>query len=130
MVSSEFHEAVAYVLLCVGRQDLTLKSTQEEALIHLYDCQDVFVWFPTGYGKSSCYQLLPFMFDFKLKQTSSHRTERSVMLVLSPLVSLMVDQVTGLQKRGVSASILSGNKGGQFPASYYIANRVRIYNYM
>ena len=53
----------------------------------------MFAWFPTGYGKSLCYQLLPFMYDFKLKRTSVRRTERSVVLVLSPLVSLMVDQV-------------------------------------
>ena len=32
-------------------------------------------------------------------------------LVLSPFVSLMVDQVRSLRKRGVSAAILSGNKG-------------------
>ena len=130
MASSEFREVVAYALSCVGRHDLTLKPKQEEALIHLYDGRDVFAWFPTGYGKSLCYQLLPFMFDFKLKRTSSRRSERSVVLVLSPLVSLMVDQVAGLKKRGVSAAILSGNKGGQFAASYYIANRVRIYSYL
>ena len=114
MGSAEFREAIAYALSWVGRQDLTLKPKQEEALVHLYDGRDVFAWFPTGYGKSLCYQLLPFMFDFKLKRTNSRRTERSVVLVLSPLVSLMVDQVAGLQKRGVSAAILSGNKGGQY----------------
>ena len=32
-------------------------------------------------------------------------------LVVSPLVSLMIDQVESLRKRGVSAAILSGNEG-------------------
>ena len=96
MASAELCEALAYALSCVGRQDLTLKPKQEEALLHLYDGQDVFAWFPTGYGKSLCYQLLPFMYDFKLKRTSVRRTERSVVLVLSPLVSLKVDQVASL----------------------------------
>ena len=121
MASTEFLEAVAYALSCVGLEDFRLKPKQEEALIHLYDGQDVFAWFPTGYGKSLCYQLLPFMFDFKLKRTGPPRVERSVVLVLSPLVSLMVDQVSGLQKRGVSAAILSGNKGIQIASSRKIA---------
>ena len=34
-----------------------------------------------------------------------------MVLVISPLVSLMVDQVSNLQARGVSAGILSGNIG-------------------
>ena len=35
MASAEFHEAVAYALSCVGRQDLTLtvKPKQDEALV-------------------------------------------------------------------------------------------------
>ena len=38
MASAEFHEAVAYALSCVGRQDLTLtvEYKQEEALVYLY----------------------------------------------------------------------------------------------
>ncbi len=33
--------AVANALYCVGQEDLTLKSKQEEALIHLYDGRGV-----------------------------------------------------------------------------------------
>ncbi len=37
MPATEFREAVAYALRCVGLQDLTLEPKQEEALIHLYN---------------------------------------------------------------------------------------------
>ncbi len=111
MATTEFKEAVCYAISRVGLADLSPKPKQEEALIHTYICHKVFAWFPTGYVKSLCYQLFPFMFDFKLKKTSSPGVERSVVLVLSPLISLMVDQVSSLQQRGVSAGILSDNKG-------------------
>ena len=58
-----------------------------------------------GYGN---YQLLPFLFDHKLKCTSSAPLEQSIVLNISPLVSLMVDQVSSLQNHHVAAGILSG----------------------
>ena len=43
----------------------------------------MFAWFPAGYGKSSCYQLLAFVYDFKLKWTRSRGTERSVVCAIA-----------------------------------------------
>ena len=108
---TDLSAALAYALSCVRQEHLSLKDKQLEALRLLYQGHDVFLWVPTGYGKSICYQLLPFLFDLKLGRTSSPPRERSVVLVISPLVSLMVDQVSSLLSRGVSAGILSGNKG-------------------
>ena len=88
---------LVYALSYFGQKKLTLKAKQEEVLTNLYDGRDVFAWFPTGYGKSLCYQLLPFLLDFKLKRTCSPRVKRSVVvIVISSLVSLMVDQVSNL----------------------------------
>ena len=66
---------------------LSLKDQQVEAIKLLSEGKDVFVWFPTGYGKSVCYQLLPFVFDVKLGRTNAPLVDRSVILVISPLVS-------------------------------------------
>ena len=56
------------------QEGLSLKDQQVEAVKLLSEGKDVFVWFPTSYGKSICYQLLPFV-------------DRNVVLVISPLVS-------------------------------------------
>ena len=49
------------------------------------------VWLPTGYGKSLCYQALPFVFEHKMGLADSRRS--SAVLVLIPVVTLMLDQV-------------------------------------
>ena len=47
----------------------------------------IFVNLPTGYGKSLIYQALPTAFD-ALRSSSGH-----IVVVVSPLISLMDDQV-------------------------------------
>jgi len=85
--SFDFDRALAYALSCVKQEGLCLKDQQVEAVKRLSEGKDVFVWFPTGYGKSICYQLLLFVFDIKLGRTNASLVDRSVVLVIfSPCV--------------------------------------------
>ena len=70
--------------------DLTLKAEQRSAIEAIYNCQDVFVWLPTGYGKTLCYRVLPFIMDYRHGVVETQR--HSLVLVVSPLVALKVGQ--------------------------------------
>ena len=103
--SDVFADALSYSLNQLGLPRLSLIEEQRLAVKAIYEGRDVFVWLPTGYGKSLCYQTIPFVIDYKLglKESSS----RSGVLVVSPLVALMIDQVQNLRKRGVKSSIIT-----------------------
>lgn len=57
---------------------------------------DVILLAPTGGGKSLCFQLPAVC-------------EPGITLVVSPLISLMEDQIYALKKKGVAAELLSNN---------------------
>ena len=63
--------------------------------------RDVFTSMPTGSGKSLCYCLLPKVFDI-LRGSNSVETQ-SVVIVVSPLVALMKDQVRQMTERNMRA---------------------------
>ena len=71
-------------------KDFTLKAQQKEAVKHVWDGKDMFVLLPTGFGKSIIYEVLPFLFDHKLG--SVHGKTKSLVIIASPLVSLMADK--------------------------------------
>ena len=72
----------------------TLKEEQRKSIEAVYKGSSVFVWLPTGFGKSICYQALPFVIEHKKGQRGS-----CAVLVVSPSVSLMIDQVESLRAR-------------------------------
>ena len=77
----------------------TLRPLQEEAIRTALAGRDSVVVLPTGGGKSLCYQVPPLLTD---------RTD----IVVSPLISLMKDQVDGLSVCGYpAAGIHSGLSG-------------------
>ena len=96
----DFDKALKFALCCIGKGDFTLKAKQVDAIKCIYDGKDVFLWLPTGFGRSICYETLPFFF---FSTTSTVTVEQAVIvayivLVVSPLVSLMVDQVASLSE--------------------------------
>lgn len=63
------------------------RSGQEKAVMRILSGQSTLVTLSTGSGKSLCYQLPAYLYS---------KTKRCITLVISPLVSLMEDQVHGV----------------------------------
>lgn len=77
-----------------------LKPEQEKVLSDFIGGKDVFVSLPTGFGKSLCYAALPLAFD--LRKFGSLEAKRSIVIVVSPLLALMKDQVASYSAKGLS----------------------------
>ena len=80
-----------------------LKKEQEEAIRKFISGKDVFVCLPTGYGKSVCFMFLPEIMDV----VHSRISRTSIVLVVTPLTSLMKDQVDACISHGVKAVAVS-----------------------
>ena len=72
------------------------RPLQEEIIRRTLSGKDSLVLMPTGGGKSMCFQIPALCLD-------------GITLVVSPLISLMKDQVQALQSTGLSASFFNSS---------------------
>src|SRR5436305_15202788 len=75
----------------------SFRPLQQEAMTAALEGRDSLVVMPTGGGKSLCYQVPALLKD-------------SVTVVVSPLISLMKDQVDALAACGVPASMMNSSQ--------------------
>ena len=72
------------------------RGGQEKVIQSLLDGQDTIAIMPTGSGKSVTYQVPALLFE-------------GITIVISPLISLMKDQVDGLNQMGISATFINSS---------------------
>ncbi|RVE67270.1 hypothetical protein OJAV_G00115630 [Oryzias javanicus] len=92
----ETPEAVHAALRDLGYQ--SFRAGQEEAIMRILSGLSTLVVLSTGMGKSLCYQLPAYLYA---------QRSRCISLVISPLISLMDDQLSGLPAKLRAACIHS-----------------------
>ena len=91
----------------------SFREGQEELVGSILEGQDTFGIMPTGAGKSICFQVPALIMD-------------GITLVISPLISLMKDQVEGLNQAGVHAAYLNSSlTAGQYQKALGFAKEGR-----
>lgn len=102
----------------------TFREGQAELIDSILDGRDVLGIMPTGSGKSLCFQIPALMLS-------------GITLVISPLISLMKDQVAALNQAGIHAAYLNSSltynqyrkaleyaKEGRYPIIYVAPERL------
>ncbi len=82
------------------------RPNQESIVKNILEKRDVFAVMPTGGGKSLCYQLPAKM----MKGTA---------VIISPLISLMKDQVDAARQNGISAAYMNSSLSSQEVSDLY-----------
>lgn len=76
------------------------RKGQQEIVENILNKNDILAIMPTGGGKSICYQIPALLFD-------------GITIVISPLISLMKDQVDNIREIGIKAAYINSSLGNK-----------------
>jgi len=93
------------------------RPLQREAMHTVLDGRDSLTVLPTGGGKSLCFQAPALVADGSCHEEGGRASgdagpRRGFALIVSPLISLMKDQVDGLRVDGIAAAYLNSSLSG------------------
>ena len=108
----------------------TFREGQESVVESILEHRDVLAIMPTGAGKSICYQVPALMMP-------------GITIVISPLISLMQDQVKALNEAGIHAAFINSSltenqiskalylaAGGRYKIIYVAPERLENYEFL
>jgi superfamily II DNA helicase RecQ len=103
--------ALATNILKQSFQMKAFRLMQERVIARILGGGSATVIFPTGGGKSLCFQIPALLFS-ELDKIAGTRVaaDGGITLVVSPLIALMKDQVDALVRRGIKAATLDSTK--------------------
>jgi ATP-dependent DNA helicase RecQ len=85
----------------------TFRASQAAIIDNVISGKNTLAIMPTGGGKSLCYQIPALMFYNASMNTQAEHERAAITVVISPLISLMQDQVRQLDELNVAACFLN-----------------------
>ena len=92
-------------------ESMNFKPKQIFCMESIFLNQDTLAVLPTGYGKSVTFHLLPKLLLSRNRTFYPSAAQPPVVIVISPLNSLMQDQTQALKRSGFNATIVNAQKG-------------------